>query len=177
MGPGSTAEHATRGAKIASRALIAATTILAGLLALAPQRMSAEPAPEPLDHFPAAELAIDAHGKAHHFQVRLAATEARREQGLMFVREMPRDQGMLFLWDSPRAESFWMKNTYLSLDLLFIAADGTIIHIAPDATPMSEALISSMGPVLGVLELNAGTAKRLGISTGDHVRHPAFSAH
>ena len=130
--------------------------------------------PEPLANFPSAELTLDAHGAQHRFHVYLATTEARRNQGLMFVKSLPVHAGMLFLFDQPRVESFWMKNCVIPLDLLFIASDGRIIRIAENAVPGSEATISSMGRVLGVLELAGGAAARLGIRPGDRVHYPAF---
>ena len=133
--------------------------------------------PEPLSHFPTAELTLDAHGTQHHFHVYLATTEARRNQGLMFVRALPAREGMLFLFEAPQVESFWMKNCVISLDLLFIAGDGRIIRIAENATPGSEATISSMGRVLGVLELAGGSVARLGIQPGDRVHYSAFEPH
>jgi uncharacterized membrane protein (UPF0127 family) len=94
----------------------------------------------------------------------------------MYVKQLGRREGMLFLFDSVRPQTFWMKNTLIPLDLVFIAADGTIIRIAANAAPMSENLISSMGPVLGVLEVAGGTTARLGIAPGDRVRYPSFAA-
>jgi uncharacterized membrane protein (UPF0127 family) len=145
------------------------------MLALAPAIARADPPIEPLTHFPAAELTIAAHGQTFPFHVRLATTDARREQGLMFVKTLGSDEGMLFLWPGAHIQSFWMKNTLIPLDLLFIAADGVVIHIAADAVPLSEAPIGSMGPVKGVLEVRGGTARHLGIQTGDRVLFPAFS--
>jgi uncharacterized protein len=146
------------------------------LLTRAAPALAADAPLEPLTSFPPADVAVAAHGHQYTFHVRLATTDARREQGLMFVTKLGRDEGMLFLWPTPRVQVFWMKNTPLPLDLLFIAGDGRIIHIAADAAPQSTALISSMGEVVAVLELNAGTSKRLGIATGDRVSYPPFAS-
>lgn len=82
----------------------------------------------------------------------------------MFVRKMPADRGMLFVYDVSDNHSMWMKNTYLSLDMIFARSDGTVSSVSHDTQPLSLATISSTEPVTFVLELNAGTARRLGIS-------------
>ena len=92
----------------------------------------------------------------------------------MFRRELPRDAGMLFIYDAEATLTMWMKNTYLPLDMLFIAADGSIINIAERTVPQSMQIISSRGAALAVLEVNGGTVSRLGIAVGDRVRHSAF---
>ena len=111
----------------------------------------------------------------HDFMVELAATPEERSRGLMFRRSMPAEQGMLFDFERVQPVSMWMRNTYLPLDMLFIAEDGEIVRIAADTEPLSERTIPSGQPVLSVLELNAGTARRLGIEAGDRVEHPLFS--
>ncbi len=95
-------------------------------------------------------------------------------QGLMFRRSMAPDRGMLFDFERTEPVAMWMKNTYLPLDMLFIRADGTVARIAADTEPLSTRTITSGEPVLGVLELNAGTAARLGLHPGDKVEHPLF---
>nr|WP_245265214.1 DUF192 domain-containing protein [Microvirga flocculans] len=113
-------------------------------------------------------------GQRHSFKVEVARNDADRAQGLMFRRSMPADQGMLFDFGRVEPVSMWMQNTYLSLDMLFIRADGTIARIAANTEPLSTRTIPSGEPVLAVLELNAGTAARLGIRPGDRVEHPLF---
>jgi uncharacterized membrane protein (UPF0127 family) len=134
------------------------------------------PLREPLERFPQADVRVVSGAKTHAFRVWVADTPARREQGLMWVRSLPADRGMLFVFDAPQPASFWMKNTYVALDLLFVAPDGRIVRVAENAQPESTALIDSMGIVLGVLELRGGTARRLGIAAGDRLLHPAFAA-
>ncbi|MGB0629963.1 MAG: DUF192 domain-containing protein [Alphaproteobacteria bacterium] len=107
--------------------------------------------------------------KTHKFRVELALTHKQQMQGLMFRRNMAADAGMLFLYKREAPIAMWMKNTYLPLDMLFIARDGKIVKIAERTVPLSEATISSGGAVIAVLELNAGTASRLGIKAGDRV--------
>jgi len=113
-------------------------------------------------------------GQRQIFRVEVARNDADRAQGLMFRRSMPADQGMLFDFGRVEPVSMWMQNTYLPLDMLFIRADGTIARIAANTEPLSTRTISSGEPVLSVLELNAGTAARLGIKAGDRVEHPIF---
>jgi uncharacterized membrane protein (UPF0127 family) len=115
-------------------------------------------------------------GARHDFQLEIANTPESRSRGLMFRRELPEGRGMLFDFGTRETEvSMWMKNTYIPLDMIFIRADGRIRHIAENTTPHSEATISSGGPVKGVLEVIAGTARRLGLSAGDRVEHPFFA--
>ncbi|MBN8942440.1 MAG: DUF192 domain-containing protein [Rhizobiales bacterium] len=114
-------------------------------------------------------------GQRHSFTLELANTPETRTRGLMFRRELALGRGMLFDFGPAEADvSMWMKNTYIALDMVFIRADGTIRHIAENTTPLSEATISSTGPVKGVLEVVAGTAQRFGIAAGDLVEHPFF---
>jgi uncharacterized protein len=113
-------------------------------------------------------------GQKQTFKVEVARNDADRSQGLMFRRSMPADQGMLFDFERVQPVSMWMQNTYLSLDMLFIRPDGTIARIAANTEPLSTRTISSGEPVLSVLELNAGTAAKLGIKPGDRVEHSIF---
>lgn len=124
---------------------------------------------------PTAGLVIQTKGgQQHHFTVELAISAREQERGLMFRERMAPDAGMLFLYDTPVMASFWMKNTILSLDMLFIEKDGTIANIYADAEPGNLTPIRSTKPVTGVLEINAGLASRLGIHPGDRVLHKAF---
>jgi uncharacterized protein len=109
------------------------------------------------------------------FGVEMAVTPDEQAKGLMFRRELPEKQGMLFDFHREQPTSFWMKNTYVSLDMIFIRADGRILRIAENTVPLSEALVPSGGPVRAVLEVIAGTARKLGIAAGDRVTHPIFS--
>jgi uncharacterized membrane protein (UPF0127 family) len=156
-----------------------ARTLLAGLclcVALATSACAAaDGASEALNRLPQSDLEI-VSGLAHHcFRVWIADTAASRSRGLMFVRELAAERGMLFLFEPPRFVSFWMQNTYVSLDLLFVAPDGRVVNIVERATPLSTDLIDSAGPVTGVLEVVAGTVERLGIRPGDRLIYPAFT--
>lgn len=130
-----------------------------------------------LAKFESGGLVIVTGADRHEFNVELASTPDQRNQGLMFRREMARDAGMLFDF-GPRygRASMWMKNTYIPLDMLFIKSDGEIESIAERTTPHSLEAVSSRGSVRYVLELNGGTAARLGIGPGDRVELPRKSA-
>ena len=110
-----------------------------------------------------------AAGQTHRFTVEIAATEAQQERGLMFRTSLAPDAGMIFPMGPPRFASFWMKNTLIPLDLLFIRANGQIARIAANARPFSLTPIDSGEPVAAVLELAGGRAAALGIREGDRV--------
>jgi uncharacterized membrane protein (UPF0127 family) len=109
------------------------------------------------------------------FSVEMATTEQEKETGLMYRKEVPDGKGMLFDFSPPQEVSMWMKNTYVSLDMIFIRADGRILRIAENTEPLSTKIISSQGLAKGVLEVVAGTAKKYGIEPGDRVGHPLFN--
>ena len=102
-------------------------------------------------------------------------TPQQRALGLMFREELAPDAGMLFLFDREAPRSFWMKNTYIPLDLIFLNDQGVIVSIASDAIPHDESSIPSGRPASAVLEVPAGTAEDLGIAPGDRVLHRAFT--
>jgi uncharacterized protein len=104
----------------------------------------------------------------------IADTEELRQRGLMFRHIMPADQAMLFDFEQPRPAAMWMKNTYMSLDMLFVREDGTIAALAENTVPKSLDTISVQEPVRGVIELAAGTVKKLGIHKNDKVFHRIF---
>lgn len=138
------------------------------LLAFAGLARAAPPAPA-ID-----DLSIATTSGDHHFTVEVMRTRDQLERGLMYRRQMAPDRGMLFDFGSPQPVSMWMRNTYLPLDMVFIAADGRVVSVKQDAEPLSEAIIPSGGDVLGVLEVNAGTAARIGVKPGDRVADPMF---
>jgi uncharacterized membrane protein (UPF0127 family) len=109
------------------------------------------------------------------FDAEIAVTDQERMTGLMYRKELPDGRGMLFDFGQPQLVVMWMKNTYVSLDMIFIRADGTIARIAENTTPLSEAIIPAGIPVKGVLEVVAGTARKYGIAPGDRVAHRFFS--
>lgn len=113
-------------------------------------------------------------GKRHAFAVELAVTPDQLSQGLMFRRDLAAGAGMLFDFGSPRQVSMWMKNTLIPLDMLFIDRTGRVVHVEQYAVPGSLEPRGPAEPVLGVLELPAGTARRLGLKPGDRVIHAMF---
>ena len=112
----------------------------------------------------------------HPFQIEIANNDATRERGLMDRRYMAADHGMLFEFDREAPVAFWMKKTYIPLDMIFIAPSGVVTHIAADAEPLSERVIPSGGPCVAVLELNGGTAASIGLKVGDKVHYPFFKS-
>lgn len=154
-------------------AAIALVTILGGGRVLAPSVTYAQ-APGVLATFKTGELTIKSGSKAHVFRVELAKSARQQQQGLMFRRKMAADAGMLFVYRRPIDSAMWMRNTYIPLDMLFIGKDGKIGRIAERTVPLSEKIIPSGGRVIAVLELNAGTASRLGIKPGDRVLSSAL---
>jgi uncharacterized membrane protein (UPF0127 family) len=157
----------------AAHALLAAALLLSAGVAL-PQAA----APEPLSAFPHSLLAIrTGSGKVVNFKVWEADTPKREEQGMMFIREMDEHTGMLFMFPENRPVTMWMKNTYVSLDLLFLNAHGKIDYIAARATPRSEAIIGPPTPEFAVLELKGGACESFGIKIGDTVLHKNFKKH
>ena len=132
------------------------------LLGFGPSAIAAEPA----------TLTIESAGGTHAFTVEIMDTPEGREKGLMYRRHLDANAGMLFDFDEPMRALMWMKNTFISLDMLFIRNDGHIANIAENTVPRSTTIISANGKVRYVLEVNAGTAKRLGIKSGDRVVLP-----
>lgn len=111
----------------------------------------------------------------HAFSVEIADTEPEREKGLMYRKELPEGHGMLFDFKREQEVGFWMQNTYISLDMIFIRGDGRILRIAESTEPLSTRIIPSNGPVRAVLEVIAGTARKYGMAAGDRVASPIFS--
>ncbi len=124
--------------------------------------------------FQRSSLVIVTGGREIKFDVELALNDAERSRGLMFREKLGPYDGMLFDFHREAPVSFWMKNTLIPLDMIFIAADGTIRSIHANAVPHSVETIPSQFPVRGVLEINGGSAKLLGIKPGDKVKHPIF---
>ncbi len=123
---------------------------------------------------PREALGVERGGTSYAFEVEVVRREADRNRGLMFRKSMDADHGMLFDFDPPRPVSFWMKNTHIPLDIIFIDADGRIIRIAENTVPFSLDPIPSGGAARGVLEINAGLSRKLGLQAGDRVRHRIF---
>ena len=121
-------------------------------------------------------LEIASKTGVHAFSVEIVENDADRAKGLMYRKELPEGRGMLFDFQRDQEVSFWMENTYISLDMIFIRGDGRILRIAENTEPLSTRMIPSGGPVRAVLEVIAGTARKLGIAPGDRVGHKIFTA-
>jgi uncharacterized membrane protein (UPF0127 family) len=123
---------------------------------------------------PESLLSISSGDKSHRFTVELADDDTERGIGLMHRGRMDADHGMLFDFVTPRRVGFWMRNTFIPLDMLFTKSDGEIVAIIENVTPHSEDTVGPSRPVRAVLELNAGTVKKLGLKVGDVVHHAVF---
>jgi uncharacterized membrane protein (UPF0127 family) len=144
--------------------LVAALVAAAALGAATPSRAAGQ-----------ATLEIASKTGPHSFVVELATNDEERSRGLMFRKELPEGRGMLFDFVNDQPVAFWMHNTYIPLDMIFIRSDGSILRIAENTEPLSDRLVPSGGPVRAVLEVIGGTARKLGIAPGDHVTGPIFS--
>jgi len=115
------------------------------------------------------------NGEELPFNIELAITPAQQSKGLMFRTEMAEDAGMLFIFNTVKPLSFWMKNTFIPLDMLFLSSDGTILHIHPNAIPEDTTGVPSKFPAKAVLEINGGIAAKMGVKEGDQVQHRFFN--
>lgn len=155
---------------MAAMVLVPACSPQAATQVSAPAQSEASaPAVHPESGLDVIPLTITTPEGAHRVTVEVARSAQEQAQGLMFRREMGPDEGMLFPRNPPRIASFWMKNTVLPLDIIFIDADGKVINVGADAVPYSTDPVSSTGPAAAVLELNAGRAAELGIGPGTEV--------
>jgi uncharacterized membrane protein (UPF0127 family) len=148
--------------------------LAAALLAACGSAPANEAAPAPVAHrapsgLDLVTLTVEGHGRSHVFTVEVARTAAEQEHGLMNRRSLGADAGMLFPFDPPRPASFWMRNTLIPLDMIFIRPDGIIARIAANTLPMSETPVAVTEPMTAVLELNGGRDAQLGIHEGDRV--------
>jgi uncharacterized membrane protein (UPF0127 family) len=156
--------------------LAGAASVIVGLLGTgqAHAQAPASPPQSPASLRRLEPVDIVTHHGVKHFKVEIADSEASREYGLMFRKSLAADHGMLFEFDRPDLLSFWMKNTLIPLDIIYIGPDGHVVSIAADARPMDQTPLYSKGPAIGVLEIQGGLAAKLGIRPGDEVRHPFF---
>jgi uncharacterized membrane protein (UPF0127 family) len=152
-----------------ARLRVSVSALLLAATAFAACAMAQNQNIQDLSTFPRTTLEIHTKPQPQKFNVWIADTPSRQAQGLMFVRDLPADEGMIFPMAKPRVASFWMKNTFIELDLIFVAPDGHIAQIAAHAKPQTLATISSAEPVGAVLELKGGEAARRGLKVGDSV--------
>ncbi len=122
------------------------------------------------------KLTLKTASGEHVIEIEIAETEEQKSLGLMYRPTVPPNTGMLFPYGRPQELTMWMRNTYASLDMIFIRADGSVHRIEFSTEPLSEKVISSGAPVTAVLELGAGEAKRLGVKAGDRVLHSTFKS-
>ncbi len=151
--------------------LLAAALVCSGPLLTACK--GAEPKAETLIS-PLEPLTVTTASGVHRFQVEIADDETERRDGLMWRESLAPDRGMLFDFKTEAPRAFWMKNTLIPLDIIYVAADGTVVSIAAMAMPKSEESLPSHGDALGVLEIAGGRAGELGIQPGDKVSHRIF---
>jgi hypothetical protein len=156
--------------------LVRVATVAAGIAVLAglspPGRALAQQAADSRSNLES--LTIKTKTGTHGFQVEVMRTDAERERGLMFRRYLPQNRGMLFDFKTVQPVMMWMKNTYIPLDMIFMARDGKVTNIARNAEPFSERIISSGPPAYAVLEVDAGTADKIGVAVGDRVQQTLF---
>jgi uncharacterized membrane protein (UPF0127 family) len=127
--------------------------------------------------FPRSTLQIATpDARLHTFKIWVADSDQRRARGLMFVKHIAEDEGMLFIYPQALRAGMWMKNTYIPLDMLFVAADGKVVNVVENTEPHSLKTIEAASDVIGVIELKGGTASRLHIAKGARVMHAAFAA-
>jgi uncharacterized membrane protein (UPF0127 family) len=120
-------------------------------------------------------LVLKTESGDHSFNVEVATTDEEKSLGLMYRRSLPENGGMLFLYDRPQAAAMWMKNTIIPLDMVFIGPGGDVHRIEQNTEPFSTTVIPSEGAVVGVLELNAGEAAKIGLKRGDKVIYPGLA--
>ncbi|MDP9421274.1 MAG: DUF192 domain-containing protein [Pseudomonadota bacterium] len=115
-------------------------------------------------------LTISSSGRTHRFTVEVARTAEEQRVGLMNRQQLAPDRGMIFPFEDERIASFWMKNTLIPLDIIFVRADGSITNIEANTVPLSEEPVMSYEPVTAVLEIPGGRSAELGIKPGDQVK-------
>lgn len=149
----------------------AIATVACSPVAAGPSSKAAAPAGEvhAISGLRIIPLTVSTASGKHVFRVEVADTPAAQEQGLMFRTRMGADEGMIFPWNPPERTAFWMKNTVISLDIIFVGADHKVLNVAANAVPYDRTPLPSAGPVSGVLELNAGRAAEIGLKPGDLV--------
>lgn len=149
-----------------------------GILSVVPPVAIAEEAPTEetaVNYLPREVITVETQGGQDYiFEAEMATEEPQQSRGLMYRTQLNNDSGMLFLFPEEEKRTFWMKDTLIPLDMLFIGHDGTIRHIHHNAKAQDETLITSEWPALAVLEINGGLAGTLGIKEGDRILHPAF---
>lgn len=148
--------------------LVACSPVAADAGTKAPAKAAAA-AVHPVSGLKVIPLSVATASGVHRFKVEVAATFEEQEKGLMFRTAMGADEGMIFPMDPPRRTAFWMRNTVIGLDIIFIGADHRVLNVAANAVPYDETPLPSAGNAAGVLELNAGRAAEIGLKPGDRI--------
>jgi uncharacterized membrane protein (UPF0127 family) len=156
-----------------SRFVVAFALALTLGFAFAP-KAGADDARPPQEQAEVESLTFITASGPHKFLVEVMRTDAQRERGLMFRRSLAADHGMLFAFATEEPVMMWMKNTYIPLDMIFMNKAGAVVSIIANTTPLSEHILSSGGPVFAVVEVNAGTAAKIGLKVGDKVQNALF---
>jgi uncharacterized membrane protein (UPF0127 family) len=154
--------------KLFAAVLLAVSLSSCGSAPVANEAQTATPRTSPAG-MDLVRLEIQSGGRTHVFTVEMARTPAQQEQGLMNRHGLGPDAGMLFPFDPPRPASFWMRNTLIPLDMIFIRPDGSIARIAANTVPLSETPVAVVEPMTAVLEIKGGRAAQLGMKEGDRV--------
>jgi len=162
----------TRLSRLLLAAVLALPTGISALVVSPATFVRADPAPEPPG--PTEPLTIVTASGAHRFAVEVMRSDAQRELGLMYRRSLAADRGMLFAFGTVQPVMMWMKNTYIPLDMIFMDKTGHVASIVANARPLSEQILTSGVPVYSVLEVNAGTAAKIGLKLGDSVQNELF---
>ena len=161
--------HSLIGALVAALALVM-SGCSPGSTDAAPVAASSAARLHPVSGLPVIPLTVESRDKLHRFDVELASSAAEQSRGLMFRTELGANEGMVFPFKPHRMASFWMRNTVIGLDIIFVGPDGRILNIAANAVPYDETQLESEGIAAAVLELAGGRAAQLGIKPGDRVR-------
>jgi uncharacterized membrane protein (UPF0127 family) len=151
------------------------STALSVLASMASARCPEPPMGAPVPSYETVPVEIQTATGSHRFDVEVAASPTQKARGLMYRAHMAPMAGMLFDYGRPRIVAMWMKDTCIPLDMLFYGADGSIVRILEETRPFSTDVLSPGVPARGVIELNGGTARALGIAPGDRVRHPLLT--
>lgn len=147
-------------------------TLLAALMLVSSSASYAQETIEDLSRFPERTVTVAGARAAHRFTVWVADTPARQRQGLMFVRDLAADRGMLFVNERARPSSFWMKNTFIPLDILFFDERGKLVTIFANTPPLSLDPVGPDEPIRWILELRGGEAAKRGLRAGDRLTFP-----
>lgn len=162
-------KHGIRFAAFAALALVTGCTSGTADAGTAPPKENTAPAVHPVSGLAIAPVTVSGGGKSHVFRSEVAKSAQEQARGLMFRTQLGDGEAMIFLRSPPDRAAFWMRNTVIPLDIIFVGLDRRIMNIAANAVPYDETPLPAAGPTLAVLEINGGLAGKLGIKVGDKV--------